>query len=91
MTQYLLDTNILLRSRDLELAYHGLVNDTLSHLISQDHSCYITSQVLVEFWVVATRPLASNGLGWTIEETTQALQLFINLFGWLAETPEIFP
>jgi predicted nucleic acid-binding protein len=90
MTHYLLDTNILLRSRDIASPDYNLVDRTIRYLISNNHRCFITSQVLIEFWVVATRPLAVNGLGWTPEETELSVQMLINQFEWLEETPDIF-
>ncbi len=90
MTHYLLDTNILLRSRDIASPDQNLVDRTIKHLISNQHRCFITSQVVIEFWVVATRPIAANGLGWTPEETEQAVQMLINQFDLLEETPDIF-
>ncbi|MFM9160673.1 MAG: type II toxin-antitoxin system VapC family toxin, partial [Dolichospermum sp.] len=51
---------------------------------------FITSQVIIEFWVVATRPVNVNGLGWTVSQTTQAVQMLINQFDLLAETPDVF-
>lgn len=91
MTHYLLDTNILLRSRDIASPDYNLVDRTIRYLISNNHRCFITSQVLIEFWVVATRPLAVNGLGWTPEETERAVQILINQFELLEEIPDIFP
>jgi predicted nucleic acid-binding protein len=90
MTNYLLDTNILLRSRDIASPDYNLVDRTIRYLISNNHRCFITSQVLIEFWVVATRQLAVNGLGWTPEETELSVQMLINQFEWLEETPDIF-
>ncbi len=90
MTHYLLDTNILLRSRDIASPDYNLVERTIRALISNNHRCFITSQVLIEFWVVATRSVAVNGLGWTPEETERAVQMLINQFEWLEETPDIF-
>ena len=90
MTHYLLDTNILLRSRDIASPDYNLVDRTIRSLISNNHRCFITSQVLIEFWVVATRPVVVNGLGWTPEETERAVQILINQFEWLEETPDIF-
>jgi predicted nucleic acid-binding protein len=90
MTHYLLDTNILLRSRDVTSPDYILVEKTIRYLISNSHRCFITSQVLIEFWVVATRPIAVNGLGWTPEEAERAMQMLINQFDWLEETPDIF-
>ena len=31
--------------------------ESVSNLLKSGHQCYITSQVLIEFWVVATRPM----------------------------------
>ena len=90
MTHYLLDTNILLRSRDIASPDYNLVDRTIRYLISNNHRCFITSQVLIEFWVVATRQLAVNGFGWTPDETERTLQMLINQFEWLEETPDIF-
>ncbi|MEH1790260.1 MAG: PIN domain-containing protein [Nostoc sp.] len=90
MTHYLLDTNILLRSRDIASPDYSLVDRTIRYLISNNHRCFITSQVLIEFWVVATRQLALNGFGWTPDETERTLQMLINQFEWLEETPDIF-
>ncbi len=91
MTDYLLDTNILLRSRDIASPDYNLVDRTIRYILSNNHRCFITSQVLVEFWVVATRPVAVNGLGWTPEETERAVQMLVNQFEWLEEIPDIFP
>lgn len=90
MTDYLLDTNILLRSRDVASPDYNLVDRTIRYLISNNHQCFITSQVLIEFWVVATRPIAVNGLGWAPEESERAVQMLINQFSLLEETPDIF-
>ncbi|WP_337886556.1 type II toxin-antitoxin system VapC family toxin [Fischerella thermalis] len=90
MTHYLLDTNILLRSRDIGSPDYNLIDRTIRYLISNNHRCFITAQVLIEFWVVATRPAAVNGLGWTPEETERAVQMLINQFELLEETPDIF-
>lgn len=85
MTDYLLDTNILLRSRDIASPDYNFVDRTIRYLISNNHQCFITSQVLIEFWVVATRPVAVNGLGWTPEETERAVQMLINQFSLLED------
>jgi len=90
MSNYLLDTSILLRSRDITSPDFHLVDKTIKYLISNNHQCFITSQVIIEFWVVATRPVNVNGLGWTGEQTTQAVQMLINQFDFLEETPDVF-
>ncbi len=90
MTSYLLDTNIILRFTDAYSSEYELVNNAIEQILIQGDRCFITSQVIVEFWVVATRPCDVNGLGWTVEETGQAVQMLISQFEWLEETPDIF-
>jgi predicted nucleic-acid-binding protein len=90
MTSYLLDTNIILRFTDTHSREYEITNNAIFQILLQGGQCFITSQVLIEFWVVATRPVAVNGLGWTVEETEQAVQMLINQFEWLEETPDIF-
>ena len=63
MKLYLLDTNILLRIADTSSPQHHLVLTAITNILSHGDKCVITSQVLIEFWVVATRPLDVNGLG----------------------------
>jgi predicted nucleic acid-binding protein len=91
MTKYLLDTNILLRGSDPDSSSHLLAIESVSKLLKMGHQCYLTSQVLIEFWVVATRPIDVNGLGWSINQTSEEINQLINRFFWLEETPQIFP
>ncbi len=90
MTNYLLDTNIILRFTDTNSAEYDLINNAISKILVEGGQCFITSQVITEFWVVATRPMTVNGLGWTVETTEQAVQMLINQFDLLEETPAIF-
>ncbi len=83
MTSYLLDTNIILRFTDPHSSEYEITNNAIFKILLQGGQCLITSQVLIEFWVVATRPVAVNGLEWTVEETEQAVQMLINQFEWL--------
>lgn len=91
MTNYLLDTNIILRFTDTDSVEYNLINNAISQILVEGGQCFITSQVITEFWVVATRPMTVNGLGWTVEKTEQAVQMLINQFNLLEETPAIFP
>src|SRR3954471_64227 len=60
----LLDTNILLRTQDVNTAGHA---ESVALLLSTygrpTHPFVICAQVMIEFWVVATRPPDVNGLG----------------------------
>ena len=59
----LLDTNILTRLAEPGHAMHQPARDAAKALQSQGHTLCIVPQNLYEFWVVCTRPIASNGLG----------------------------
>jgi len=90
MTVYLLDTNILLRMSDATSQFHLLAGQATARLFQQRHQVCITSQNIIEFWVVATRPLAVNGLGLTVEEARIEVEQILNQFPLLEESPQIF-
>lgn len=85
----LVDTNVLLRLADDRSAEHAVAKAAVEHLLARKKSVFIGSQVLVEFWSVATRPEQVNGLGWsttTAEETIRALR---DQFPLLEDTPAV--
>lgn len=47
-------------------------------------------QNLTEFWVVATRPATSNGLGLTVDEAAKELRRFKRLFSLRLDNPAIY-
>ena len=49
-----------------------------------------TAQVIIEFWVVATRPIEVNGLGWTVEQTRSRVDELCNRFPMLEDSLQIF-
>lgn len=91
MTRYLLDTNVVLRFANTVDPDHALVISAISKLLEQNSECVITSQVLIEFWVVATRPTTVNGFGWSAEQTRVSIDRLLNVFPLLEERREIFP
>lgn len=90
MTSYLLDTNVILRASDPASETHSLAAESVFLLLTENHECFLTAQVLIEFWVVATRPIEVNGLGWTAERTRQQIDWLTSELSLLAEKPEIF-
>lgn len=91
MTTYLLDTNVLLRSSDPTSPLQALADISVTRLLGRNDRLYITSQNIIEFWVVATRPAQVNGLGWSVEKTRIEIEQILNQFPLLEETPDIFP
>jgi predicted nucleic acid-binding protein len=90
VSRYLLDTNILLRASDPAALSYTLATEAVARLLAQSNECVITAQVLVEFWVVATRPISVNGLGWSVEQTRVEVEQIINQFTLIEENPQIF-
>jgi predicted nucleic acid-binding protein len=90
VARYLLDTNVVLRLADLESPQNALVTEAIATLLEQQQVCVLISQVLIELWVVATRPVEVNGLGWSILKTTDEMAQLLDEFPLLDERAEIF-
>lgn len=88
---YLVDTNVLLRSVQSSHPAHGAASEAVRRLFAAGETLYLTPQNLIEFWAVATRPLAVNGLEMSVSQTAQETANFKSLFAVLADTPMIFP
>ena len=91
MTKYLLDTNVVLRLCNPTDTQHKLVTTAVTNLLAQADECYLSMQVLIEFWVVATRPTDVNGLGWSIEQTRHIIDGLLDRFPIVEESFQIFP
>jgi predicted nucleic acid-binding protein len=89
MTNFLLDTNILLRMADEGAPQHLLAGEAVSILLARGNEVYVTAQNLIEFWAVATRPREANGFGWNTEQTASEIEQIRNRFPLLADSPEI--
>ncbi|MCU0535471.1 MAG: PIN domain-containing protein [Hydrococcus sp. Prado102] len=91
MTSYLLDTNVVMRFCNPSDVQHQLATDAISRLLAQTDECFLAAQIIIEFWVVATRPTEVNGLGWTTEQTRSTIDQLLDRFPLLEESPQIFP
>lgn len=90
MTRYLLDTNIVMRLCNSSDLQHKLATNAVSRLLMQSDECFLATQVIIEFWVVATRPTQVNGLGWSVEQTRSMIDQLLARFPVLAESRQIF-
>ncbi len=86
---YLLDTNILLRLAQPDHSMHSFAVDAITLLRQQEASLCLMPQNLIEFWVVATRPLNVNGLEMTVETALQEVAQMKGFFSLKLDTPEI--
>jgi len=90
MKRVILDTNIILRITDRTGPDHNISYSIVKRLISEGYEICIIPQVLIEFWVVATRPVESNGFGWDASYTMMELEKLQNLFLMLPDNESIF-
>ena len=70
---YLIDTNVLGRIVQRTHSMHIDAVNAIRVLRKQQESLCIVPQNLIELWVVATRPVASNGFGLLAKEAAKDL------------------
>lgn len=90
MKRVILDTNIILRIADRTAPEHELSYSIVKRLAIEGYELCIIPQVLIEFWVVATRPVNSNGFGWDASYTMTELEKLQSLFLLLPDNESIF-
>jgi predicted nucleic acid-binding protein len=90
MTRYLIDTNVLLRSAASTSARNPAAAGAVAILLAQGDELFLAPQVLMEFWSVATRPVAVNGLGWSVDMVRGEVERLLDQFPLLPETPAVF-
>ena len=86
----LLDTNILTRLAQHAHPMHAAARDAVAALQRAGETLRLVPQNLYEFWVVATRPVTVNGLGFTAPQAEAELTRLEALFPPLPESPAVF-
>jgi predicted nucleic acid-binding protein len=85
----LVDTNILVRLSDADSPLCGVCNHALQRLLRRGDTLHLCAQTAIEFWSVATRPKAVNGLGLSAADTDSALCVAEQWMIWLPEPSDI--
>lgn len=85
-----LDTNILLRSKDINSQEYPFVIQKISQLISDGNVLVISPQNLYEFYAVATRPTRANGFGMDENAVMEEIENLTETYLLLPETQDIF-
>lgn len=70
---------------------HRDVARSLAVLRGRGDDPRVIAQNLIEFWAVATRPIADNGLGITAAQAAREVTRLKTLFGILPDTADILP
>lgn len=87
---YLVDTNVLLRSiQPLHPMHKDAVAATLNLKARGEKLCIIP-QNLIEFWVVATRPVSANGLELSVAGAAKELKRLKRFFPLRRDAPAIY-
>src|SRR5947209_9343065 len=86
---YLADTNILLRWVTPADPQHSQAVNSVKELQRRGEIVHITPQNLIEFWGVATRPAAANGLGMSPPEAGKQVENLGVLFPLVPCTPGV--
>jgi predicted nucleic acid-binding protein len=86
----LLDTNILLRYARTTDPDFAAVDAAIDALHSNGEMLCTVPQNFYEFWAVATRPIAANGLGLSITECQVQVARIKRLFRLLPDLPPLF-
>jgi predicted nucleic acid-binding protein len=86
----LLDTNILLRYVRPSDPRFDAVATAVNALSSSGEVLCVVPQDIYEFWAVATRPIAANGLGLSIPECQVEVARIKRLFRLLPDLPTLF-
>src|SRR5688500_3016115 len=87
---FLLDTSFLSRLVNVHDKMHPHAAAALAELFRRGESIFISSQNLVAFWSVATRPTGSpNWLGMSPQTTSEIIDVFIREFELAPETPDV--
>lgn len=84
------DTNVWLRSVQPTHPRHESAVATIARLIEEGETLVITPQIAAEFWNVATRPQAFNGLGFSVDEARTQFTRLEGFFSMLAESTEVY-
>lgn len=87
---YLLDTNLLLRRARLKDLQHQTASQAIERLTRSSERLHITSQNVIEFWNVLTRPAERNGFGMSPAEADAEARQLEAFFPLLPDTPAIY-
>lgn len=86
----LVDTNVLLRSVQPSHPMHGPAVRTIASLMRDAESLVITPQIVAEFWNAATRPAEQNGLGWSHQQTLDAIVKIEEFSSMVIESTDVY-
>jgi predicted nucleic acid-binding protein len=85
----LVDTNILIRVSSADDPRHSICVEAVRQLQARGSELFLCAQMMIEYWVVATRPRNVNGLGLDPAEVEENLQEYEQAMRVLPEPPDM--
>lgn len=85
----LIETGILFQLMQISSKQHDSVRNAFRILKERDANLFITTQNIMEFMSVVTRPIEKNGLGLTLEEARKYMLELLSTFSLLQDTPTV--
>src|ERR1700733_14204933 len=87
----LVDTNVLLRRTQPNHEHHAAAIDSVARLLAAGEMVCITPQNIAEFWNVITRPVANNGLGFSVSLALAEIEKIERVLTLLRDSAAIYP
>lgn len=87
----LVDTNLLIRIAEPDHPNNSIAAAAVNWFLARGEIAHLLPQNAYEFWVVATRPVANNGLGMNTGTAAAKLEGLLRTLILLPDLPEIFP
>lgn len=78
--RWLVDSNILLRMFRPEDNSYQPIQKSIEVLLGRQAELLVATQNMLEFWSVATRPIAANGFGFGAEQAAKLLTRILGFF-----------
>ncbi len=86
----LIDTNILLRRAQPGHSLHRAAVESVAGLLASGTPVHFTLQNIAEFWNVASRPLAHNGLGFPLPFIAEEVEHIERMLTLLPDSPSAY-
>ena len=89
--KYAVDTNLLARLLQANHPLQPEVWQVLQALLARGGAACVFPQIFYELWVVATRPVAQNGLGLDVAQMGVEFARLKRFLTFVPDTPQIYP
>jgi predicted nucleic acid-binding protein len=86
----LVDTNVLLRRTQPNHEHYKAAVESVARLLEAGETVYFTPQNVFELWNATTRPVANNGLGFSIPQALAEVERIERILTLLPDSPATY-